>query len=148
MNPNIQAGPEGLTFSPHLGYRRAQALFPGHWSGGCLRLPEACQEALDSGLQMHTEGSGGQGEASPAVVYSFLQPASVRHGSNTAVLKVCSRASSISMSWELLEMQIPGPHSSATGLKPLCVGPGNLCFHLRMLKFENHYSRSICQQLI
>lgn len=113
-----------------------------------MRLPEACQEAQDSGLQMHTESSGGQGEVNPAVVYSFLQPTSARYDSNTTVLKVCSWTSSISMTWELLEMQILGPHSSPTGLEPLGVGPGNLCFHLCMLKFENHYSWSICHELI
>lgn len=66
--------PEGLTFSLNLLEPCTRpGLVPRTLEkAGSPRLPEACQEALDSGLQVHTEVSGGQGKAHLAVVHSFI----------------------------------------------------------------------------
>lgn len=126
--PNTRADPEGLT--------PPRALVTGERSPcsgdtGVGKGPEAARGlagVLDSGLQVHTEGSGGRGTACPPVIYWFIQPPPP----DTALAQRFSTCTAVPAATAHLHCQkhrLTGPAPHLRGPQALSTGPGHLCFN-------------------
>ena len=127
MTPKTWAGPEGLTPPRAL---VTGELGPCSGDTGVGRGPEAARGlagGLNSGLQVHTEGSGGRGMACPPVIYWFIQPPPPDTAPDQR-FSTCTAGPAATARLHCQKHRLTGPAPHLQGPEPLGMEPGHLWF--------------------